>query len=179
MEKKRRIGLYLDPKIILHNPGYLEALQKAVGLNLIILSYTGQLSQEVLALNPFDGFPPSDERIRSLITRDIYGRIIATSLEPAQQSLGPHMGRQGDDAELNQAIAAIHKQGIEVWLLGGVWQGSDYKLVGYCPSKEQNNRWYEGVFSHMAKSLRRRGRGCDTRAFRYDQRAGGHAHLRL
>ncbi len=152
MERKKRVGLYLDPKTVLHNPGYLEALQKAVGLNLIILSYTGQMSQDVLALNPFDGFPPSDERIRSLITRDIYGRIIATSLEPAQSSLGPHMGRHGDDAELEQAIQEVHSKGIEVWLLGGGWQGSDYKLLGYCPSKEQNNRWYEAVYSHMAKS---------------------------
>jgi len=151
MQKKKRVGLYLDPRVVLQNPGYLEALQDAVGLNLIILSYTGQLSQDVLALNPFDGLPPSDERIRSLITRDIYGRIVAKSLEPAQTSLGPHMGRHGDDAELRRAILEIHSKGIEVWLLGGVWQGSDYKLLGYCPSKEENNRWYEALFCHMAK----------------------------
>jgi hypothetical protein len=152
MERKKRVGLYLDPKTVLRNPGYLEALQKAVGLNLIILSYTGQLSQDVLALNPFDGAPPSDQRIRALITRDIYGRVIATSLEPAQISLGPHMGRHGDDKELSAAMQEIHSKGIEVWLLGGGWQGSDYKLLGYCPSKEENNRWYEAVFAYMARS---------------------------
>ena len=84
MAKAKKVGLYLDSGTILRNPGYLEVLQEKLGLNLVILGFTGELSQEVLALTPFDGAPPSEERIRALITRDIAGRIPATSLDSAR-----------------------------------------------------------------------------------------------
>jgi len=152
MAKAKKVGLYLDSGTILRNPGYLEVLQEKLGLNLVILGFTGELSQEVLALTPFDGAPPSEERIRALITRDIAGRIPATSLDSARNSLGPCVGLKGNDAELRAAIDLLHRLGIEVWLLGGGWQSSDYQNLGYCPSKEETNRWYEAVFVYMARN---------------------------
>jgi len=152
MARAKKVGLYLDSGMILRNPGYLEVLQRKLGLNLVILSFTGELGQEVLALTPFDEIPPSEARIRALITRDIAGRIPATSLESAKNSLGPCVGLKGNDAELRAAIDLLHRLRIEVWLLGGGWQASDYQNLGYCPSKEEINRWYEALFVYMARN---------------------------
>lgn len=59
MTKSARVGLYLEPEIIVRNPGYLEALRDQIGLNWAILTFTGELPPEVLAHSPFDSAPPS------------------------------------------------------------------------------------------------------------------------
>ncbi len=150
MGATHKIGLYLGLQEVLHNPGYLEALQQGMGLNLVILGFSGEVPPEVMALNPFDGQPPSDERILSLITRDLDGRPVARKLDSARHSLGPHTGPGGNDRELREAIGRLHALGIEVWLLAGCWVSSDYDLVMYCPSNEAVNRWYEGLYAHIA-----------------------------
>jgi hypothetical protein len=150
MSGKPRVGLYLGARRILKNPGYLEALQRAVGLNLVIVGFSGEVPPEVLAANPFDGQPPSQERILSLITRDIDGRPVVRKYDSAMRSLGPHSSPGGNDAELREAIRLAHSLGIEVWLLGGVWVSSDYDLLMYCPSNEAVNHWYETLFAHIA-----------------------------
>jgi hypothetical protein len=150
MSTDQTVGLYLDAGTILRHPGYLETLQERLGLNLVILGFTGQVPQQVLDLSPFDGAPPSDDRLHSLLCRHLDGRPSATSLERVRHSSGPHLHLGGNDAELRQAIAQIRRLGIRVWLLAGGWTANDFDVVMFCPSKEPVNRWYEAVYTHLA-----------------------------
>lgn len=148
--KGLEIGLYLDAGTIVRNPGYLEELRDRVQLERVILSFSGELPPEVLALSPFDGQPPSDEGIRALLCRHIDGRPSATKLDRAREAAGPHMHVGGDDATLRAAIRQAHDVGLEVWLLGGAWTASDFDVLMYCPGQERVNRWYEAVYTHLA-----------------------------
>lgn len=147
-----KIGLYLNAGTILRNPGYLETLQREINLNVAIIGFSGELPPEVLAASPYDGAPPSEERLRSLLCRHIDGASSATRLDHVRNSAGPHMHIGGNDAELRQAIARAHDLGIEVWLLGGCWTANDFDVAMFCPSQEAVNAWYEAVYSHMARS---------------------------
>ena len=68
---ERRIGIYLSANEILENPGYLEALRDALGLNLVIVGFSGQLPAEVRAASPFDGMRVSDGRLNELLVRHL------------------------------------------------------------------------------------------------------------
>lgn len=150
MAAAKKVGLYLNAHTINQNSGYLELLQDKLGLNLVIISFTGKLSQEVVAQSPFDGLPPSDERIRSLLSQHLDGQPSTDKFGSALRSVGPHVSAEGDDEGLREAIRKAKDNGIEVWLLGGVWTASDYDVLMFCPSKEENNRWYQAVFTHLA-----------------------------
>lgn len=150
MQAAPTVGLYLDTATVLANPGYLEALKENIGLNLVILGFSGELPQHVLDLSPYGSIPPSDEDLRSLLCRHLDGRPSATSLAPARDSAGPHVRLGGEDARLREAIQRIHTLGLHVWLLGGGWTASDFEVLTFCPGKESVNRWYEAVYTHMA-----------------------------
>ncbi|HXF64820.1 MAG TPA: hypothetical protein VNK95_24550, partial [Caldilineaceae bacterium] len=144
------IGIYLTPATILQNPGYLETLRDQLGLNLLVLIYTGELPQSVLDASPFDGVPPSPDRVRALISRHLDGNPSTAKFDNAMKSVGPHVAAGGDDDELRQAIDAAKRAGLEIWFMGGAWTASDYDVLMYCPSKEENNRWYEAVYTYLA-----------------------------
>lgn len=150
MKTDRKVGLYLNPDAIVDHPDHLEILQNQLGLNLIILSFTGELPQNVLAQSPFDGTPPSDDCIRSLIGRHLDGQPSTDKLDSARRTVGPHVAAGGDEETLCEAIQLAKANGIDVWLLGGAWTASDYDVLMYCPSREENNRWYEAVYTHLA-----------------------------
>jgi hypothetical protein len=148
--KKRRIGIYLAPETIVHNPDYLKALRDRLGLNMVIIYYQGELPPEVLAASPFDATPPSPESIYALTCRRRDGQPAVLRLDVALQSVGPHVAAGGDDRLMRQAVQIAKDAGIEVWFMGGAWTARDADVLMYCPSKEQNNRWYEAVFSYLA-----------------------------
>lgn len=150
MRSARRVGLYLDSRTILRNPGYLEALRTELGLNLVIISFTGELPGEVVVQSPFDVAPPSEERVRSLICRHLDGRPSTDKLGSADRCVGPHLSAGGDDEALRESIRRAHDVGLDVWLLAGGWTASDYDMLMYCPSQERVNRWYEAVYTHLA-----------------------------
>jgi hypothetical protein len=150
VEKKKRIGIYLTPSQILRNPGYLETLRDELGLNLLVLIYTGELPQRVLAQSPFDGIPPSPENVRSLICRHLDGNPSTAKFDNAFHSVGPHVAAGGNDGEVHEAITAARRVGLEIWFMGGAWTARDFDVLMYCPSKEQNRRWYEAVYTYLA-----------------------------
>ncbi|MEA3407792.1 MAG: hypothetical protein U9R48_06910, partial [Chloroflexota bacterium] len=150
MKPKKRVGLYLDTGTVLQQPGYLELLQERLGLNLVILNFSGELPGSVLTKSPFDQVPPSDETIRSLLCTHIDGRPSTAKLDAAKGSVGPHVHAGGDDEALRQAIDRAHGVGLEVWLLGGAWTANDFDVLMYCPSHEVVNAWYEAVYVHLA-----------------------------
>jgi hypothetical protein len=150
MSKTPRVGLYLGSKVIVNNPGYLEALREKIGLNWVIISYNGELPPEVLDKSPFDGTPPSLERISSLLAQHLDGQPSTTKLDSALQSIGPHVGAEHNEAELRQAIAMAHAAGLDVWLLAGMYTANDFDVLMFSPYLEENNRWYEALYTHMA-----------------------------
>ena len=150
MSKTPRVGLYLEPGLIVRNPGYLEALRDKIGLTWVNLWYTGELPPQVLAQSPFDGAPPSPARVRSLIARHLDGRPSTDKLDSALKTVGPHIPATGNEAELRQAIAMIHAAGLDVWFVAGAYTANDFDVLMYCPSRAENNHWYEAVYTHMA-----------------------------
>ena len=121
MSKSARVGLYLDPEIIVRNPGYLEALAEKIGLNWVILTFTGELPPEVLAYSPFDSVPPSPERVRQLLAYHIDGQPCTDDLDVALKSVGPHVSASNaqKDADMRKAIEMCHAAGLDCLVLGG------------------------------------------------------------
>jgi len=150
MNNKKRIGIYLSPQTILRNPGYLETLRDQLGLNVLVLMWNGELPPEVLAQSPFDGAPPSAERVRALIARHFDGQPSTEKFTSAMKSVGPHVSAGGNDQEVRQAVQIAKNVGLEIWLMGGGYTASDYDVLMYCPSKAANNRWYEAVYTYLA-----------------------------
>jgi hypothetical protein len=150
MPAQKKVGLYLDPGTIVRNPGYLEACREQMGLNHVIISFTGEIPAEMSSATPFDGVPPSAECMRRLLGQHLDGQPITAKFESAYRSLGPRPGEGGDEAGLRTAIEQAHAAGLEVWLLGGGWCASDYDHAMYCPSKEVTNRWLEALYVHYA-----------------------------
>src|SRR3954452_22216616 len=150
MSKKPRVGLYLDSKIIVDNPGYLEALRDKIGLTWVIIWFNGALPPEVLAASPFDGTPPSPERIRSLLAQHLDGQPSTTKLDSTLKGVGPHVNAENNEAQLRKAIDMAHTAGLDVWFCAGMYTANDYDVLMYSPYLEENNHWYETLFTHMA-----------------------------
>ncbi|MEZ4732900.1 MAG: hypothetical protein R3E79_37850 [Caldilineaceae bacterium] len=147
---KQRIGIYLRPDQIVRNPTYLNVLRDQVGLNLLVLIYTGAVSQQVLAQSPFDGWPPSPETIRSILAQRFDGSPCTDKFTNPLQSVGPHVDANGDDAAVRAAVKIARDAGLEIWFMGGAWTANDADVVMYCPSKTQNQQWYEAVYTYLA-----------------------------
>ena len=150
MSKTPRVGLYLGSSTIVNNPGYLEALREKIGLNWVIISFNGELPPEVLEKSPFDGVPPSPERVRSLLAQHLDGQPSTTKLDSALKSVGPHVGQGHNEAELRKAIEMAHAAGLDVWLLAGMYTANDFDVLMFSPYLEENNQWYEALYTHMA-----------------------------
>ncbi|MEX1021090.1 MAG: hypothetical protein WDZ49_15620 [Litorilinea sp.] len=150
MAHKKRIGLYLTPAQIVRNPDYLGILRDELGLNLVVLIFTGEFPANVLAHSPFDGTPPSADRVQSLLARHFDGKPSTDKLESALKSVGPHFSAGGDDKEVNAAIEIARKAGMEIWFMAGAWTASDYDVLMYNPALEANNVWYEAAYTHLA-----------------------------
>ena len=46
-------AIYLGPDTILNYPDYVTRLRDEIGLNTVVLSFTGEMPDEVLSLSPF------------------------------------------------------------------------------------------------------------------------------
>lgn len=150
MSKNARVGLYLDPEIIVRNPGYLEALRDRIGLNWIILTFSGELPPEVMAHSPYDSVPPSPERVRELIAYHLDGTPCTDDLAVALRSVGPHVPASNPqkDADMRQAITLCHDAGLDVWFMAGLYTA--HESLMFCPSRAENHRWYEALYTHLA-----------------------------
>jgi hypothetical protein len=150
MAKSARVGLYLDPEIIVRNPGYLEALRDGIGLNWIILTFNGELPPEVLAHSPYDNIPPSPERVRELIAHHLDGTPCTDDLGVALRSVGPHVSTSTPekDADMRRAIEMCHAAGLDVWFMAGMYTA--HESLMFCPSNPENHAWYEAYYTHLA-----------------------------
>lgn len=147
--RERVVGIYLSTQTVVDDPGYLDALQHAVGLNLVILSGGYTLSPEVAALNPL-----------------------------GTEGKGPGFSWETDGTPLERAIELAHERGIRVWLLLGCWQigaeqypalcaqdlwgqrltdyppfpyCSEQRSLTFCPSNEDINTFYAAVYADVVR----------------------------
>lgn len=149
------VGIYLGAGEILRNPGYLEALRDGIGLNLVILTFTGQIPAKVRAVSPFGPSPVTEARLIELLCRHIdgspsYGAARPDVLHQELRCLGPNVAAQGDDRELRSAIAAARRAGLGVWLLSGGWTVDDFNVLMYCPSEPATLDWFTALYTHLA-----------------------------
>ncbi len=146
---QRTVGIYLNTRTVLQDPGYVDALQRDAGLNLVILSGGYTLTPEVAAQNPL-GVPGK----------------------------GPGFSWDADGAPLNRAVEMLHERGIRAWLLLGAWhigaerypdlvardvwgrRLTDYKpfphcseqrSLTFCPSDEAINQFYEVAYADVVR----------------------------
>jgi hypothetical protein len=144
------VGLYTDAQTLLQKPAYFQRLQRELGLNLVIVGFSGELPGSVLSESPFKGQPAEIDSIKAVMARHLDGSLCSAAPELALGSVGPHVGGGGNDGELRQAIKQAHRLGLQVWLLAGAWTANDYHTLMFCPNDSQVNTWYESVFSHLA-----------------------------
>ena len=101
-------GIYLTTDEVLKYPDYVERLRDEIGLNTVVLSFTGQLSEEVLALSPYGGRTPTEEELGKLVIRHFDGRPIDPREYPQAQALcGPGVAAQGDDEAFRRAVGQL------------------------------------------------------------------------
>lgn len=145
------VGIYLSTDVVNEDPGYLDVLQREIGLSHVLLSARAvRLSPATLALNPFAGQPDPREVARDLVCRGLDGEIYADLDEARaeQAGRGPAV-TAGDDTGLVRAIATCKARGLTPWYVGAAWTANS---LMYCPSKERVNAWLEAVYTDVART---------------------------
>ncbi len=141
-------GIYLGHETILNHPDYVARLQDEIGLNTVVIGFTGKMPDSVLALSPFKGQVPTDEELAKLVLRHFDGRPIdPLEYDLARELCGPGVPREGDDATYRQAIAQLKNAGLNVWGCGGAWT---IRRLMFCPSRQDVQDWMEAACVHWA-----------------------------
>ena len=150
MLKRPRTGIYLSSSIILSNPDYVKVLRDEIGLNLVILGFSGELPEDVLKASPYDGSPPSDDCLQGLVARHLDGEPVDRSeLPQAGSSPGPSAGRGGSNTDFRRAVRVAREAGCEVWICGGSWT---LRGLMFCPSNTAVRDWYQALYTHWSTS---------------------------
>jgi len=78
-------GLFADcrslhgcPNAAAKNPAYFERIQRELGLNLVIVGYSGELPGSVLAQSPICGTPSTMDSINAVLARHLDGALCST-----------------------------------------------------------------------------------------------------
>lgn len=141
-------GLYLTTDLVLKHPRYVERLRDEIGLNTVVLSYTGEVSEAVAKLSPYGGRVPTDEELGQFVIRHFDGRPVdPLEYERAKGEIGPGVSARGDDALFIQAVTQLKDAGLKVWVCGGGWT---IRRLTYCPSRQDTHDWLKAVYVHLA-----------------------------
>ena len=141
-------GIYLTTDVVLKYPDYVERLRDEIGLNTVVLSFTGEMSEDVLALSPYGGRTPTDGELAELVLRHFDGRPVdPREYERAQELCGPGVAVAGDDGAFRKAVRQLKDAGLNVWLCGGAWT---IRRLMFCPSREDVQAWLEAVCVYWA-----------------------------
>ena len=148
MDRKRRIGVYLGARQVLDNPAYVPTLRDHIGLNLAVIEYSGQVSPRLAARTPFDGLPLSDGCLHDLVCRHLDGGPVdPREFDQVRRQVGPSVTAGGDDDAFRQALAALRRAGMEVWICPGAWT---LRRLMFCPSHPGTNAWLAGLYAELA-----------------------------
>ncbi len=141
-------GIYLTTDQVLNYPDYPQRLRDEIGLNTVVLSYGGQLPDQLLALSPYKGRTPDDKELAQLILRHFDGRPVDPQEYPQAQALcGPGVSAQGDEGKFIDAVEQLKKLDLKVWTYGGAWT---IRRLMFCPSRADVQDWMEAVCVHWA-----------------------------
>ncbi|RKY59336.1 MAG: hypothetical protein DRP95_05170, partial [Candidatus Latescibacterota bacterium] len=96
-KKRKIVGYYGSFRDLVEHPAYIDALQKELGVNLIIASGPIKIPKEILDMNPAPGLGPN-------------------------QGIG--CSWTDDDSLVHRGIEEAHRRGMDIWLCyGGVHYG--------------------------------------------------------
>jgi hypothetical protein len=71
-----KTGIYLTPDIIQKHPVYVERLRDEIGLDTVVIPFTGELPEDVMSLSPYGGRTPTDAELDELVLRHFDGRPV-------------------------------------------------------------------------------------------------------
>ena len=141
-------GIYLGPDTVLNHPDYVTRLRDEIGLNTVVISFTGEMPQDVLALSPFKGRVPTDDELGELVLRHFDGRSIdPIEYDRARELCGPGAPLKGDDATFRKAVGQLKGEGLNVWTCAGAWT---IRQLMFCPSRADVQDWMEAACVHWA-----------------------------
>ena len=136
-------GIYLTTKVVLEHPDYVTRLRDEIGLNTVVLGFTGEMSDEVKRLSPYGDKMPSDEELEGLILRHFDGRPVdPREYEQAKALCGPGVSASGDDATFRKVVDQLKDEGLDVWTYGGAWT---IRRLMFCPSHPDTRDWIEAT----------------------------------
>ncbi len=148
MSEKWLNGIYLTTDVVLDHPDYVTRLRDEIGLNTVVLGFTGEMSDEVMKLSPYGGKTATDDEIAELIIRHFDGRPIdPREYEQARALCGPGVSAKGDDATFRKAVGQLKEAGLNVWTYGGAWT---IRRLMFCPSRTDTRDWMEAACVHWA-----------------------------
>ena len=141
-------GIYLTTDVVLKYPDYVTRLRDEIGLNTVVLDFSGELPEEVLALTPYGNSTPTEEELDELVLRHFDGRPVdPREYDRAQALCGPGVSARGDDAAFRQAVEQLKNAGLAVWTYGGAWT---IRRLMFCPSRADVQDWLEAVCVYWA-----------------------------
>ena len=141
-------GIYLGHDQVLSYPDYVTRLRDEIGLNTVVLSFTGEMPDDVLALSPFKGRVPTDDELAELVLRHFDGRPVdLLEYDRARELCGPGAPQEGDDETFTKAVTQLKAEGLKVWTCGGAWT---IRRLMFCPSREDVQDWMEAACVHWA-----------------------------
>ena len=141
-------GIYLTTSEVLANPDYVRRLRDEIGLNTVVLDFTGELPEEILKLSPYRGRTPNDDELAELILRHFDGRPIdPLEYEQARALCGPGVAKSGDDVQFREVVEQLDSMGVKAWTHGGAWT---IRRLMFCPSRPDTRDWFEAVCVHWA-----------------------------
>ncbi|MEC9378116.1 MAG: hypothetical protein VX528_04045, partial [Candidatus Latescibacterota bacterium] len=143
-----RTGIYLTPDIIQKHPVYVERLRDEIGLDTVVIPFTGELPDEVMKLSPYGGRTPTDAELDQLVLRHFDGRPVdPREYEQAKRFCGPAVTANGDDGAFRAIVEQLKSAGLKVWTYGGAWT---IRRLTFCPSRPDTQRWFDAAYAHWA-----------------------------
>jgi hypothetical protein len=143
-----RTGIYLTPDVIQKHPGYVECLRDEIGLDTVVIPFSGALPPEILELSPYGGRTPTDAELDELVLRHFDGRPVdPREYTQAKSYCGPAVVANGDDVAFRSVVTQLKDAGLKVWTYGGAYT---IRRLTYCPSRPDTQRWFEAVYAHWA-----------------------------
>jgi len=141
-------GVYLTTNVVLEDPDYAIRLRDEIGLNTVVLGFTGEMPDEVMKLSPYGGKTPTDADLEKVILRHFDGRPIDPREYPQAKALcGPGVSATGDDATYRKVVGGLRDAGLDVWTYGGAWT---IRRLMFCPSNPETRAWMEAACVHWA-----------------------------
>lgn len=146
---KKLVGYYSNPQEILEKPRFMDALQKQLGVNVILMHHPLKYTPEILQLNPLKA----------------EGGFIGN-------------GYAEDDSKLNKCIEEVHRRGMDFWLYFSGMHGAEkhkkhcavdfsgvpfsdlaptpyaicQTLIAYCPSRPDIREWNRASYNFGASN---------------------------